>query len=179
MRIIGLPGRTNRASVVEHAAAGCRPVDRAGLRVRLRRPYGASVRGMPDGHQHCSVSHGRVQRQRHRNAARRGDGGTVAWSAGAGELTMGESGPTTPATVNRSWRELRKERGRKAHGRGAVRYQNGPRQAECQMRYGGDGMRRVWRGLDGWSDDPGPDDVALPQSGRVKTGRRKPPSGRR
>ena len=67
----------------------------------------------------------------------------------------GRSGPTTPATVNRSWRELRKERGRKAHGRGAVRYQNGPRKAECQVRYGGDGMRRVWRGLDGWSDDLG------------------------
>ena len=53
MRIIGLPGRTNRASVVEHAAADCRPVDRAGLRVGLRRPYVASVRGMPDGHQHA------------------------------------------------------------------------------------------------------------------------------
>ena len=50
MRIIGLPGRTNRASVVEHAAADCRPVDRVGVRVGLRRPYGASVRGMPDGH---------------------------------------------------------------------------------------------------------------------------------
>ena len=32
MRIIGLPGRTNRASVVEHAAADCRPVGRVGLR---------------------------------------------------------------------------------------------------------------------------------------------------
>ena len=27
------------------------------------------------------------------------------------------------------------------------------RQAECQVRYGGDGMRRDGRGLDGWSDD--------------------------
>ena len=50
---------------------------------------------------------------------------------------------------------MREERGRKALGRGAVRYQNGPRQAECQVRYGGDGMRRDGRGLDGWSDDPG------------------------
>ena len=51
-----------------------------------------------------------------------------------GELTMGEIRPITPATVNRSRRELREERGRKAHGRDAVRYQNGPRQAECQVR---------------------------------------------
>ena len=54
----------------------------------LRRPYGASVRGMPDGHQHCSVSADRVQRL-----------GTVPLSAEAveerlrdqlerGELTM-------------------------------------------------------------------------------------------
>ena len=50
---------------------------------------------------------------------------------------------------------MRKERGRKAHGRGAVRYQNGPRTAECQVRYGGDGMRCDARGLDGWDDDPG------------------------
>ena len=33
---------------------------------------------------------------------------------------------------------MREERGRKALGRGAVRYQNGPRRAECQVRYGGD-----------------------------------------
>ena len=57
---------------------------------------------------------------------------------------------------------MREERGRKALGWGAVRYQNGPRKAECQVRYGGDAMRRVWRGLDGWSDDPGADDVAYP-----------------
>ena len=57
--------------------------------------------------------------------------------------------------MNRSRRELRKERGRKALGRGAVRYQNGPRKAECQVRYGGDGMRRDGRGLDGWDDNPG------------------------
>ena len=44
----------------------------------------------------------------------------------------GRSGPTTPATVNRSRRELREERGRKALGRGAVRYQNGPRQANAR-----------------------------------------------
>ena len=54
------------------------------------------------------------------------------------------------------------ERGRKALGRGAVRYQNGPRQAECQTRHGCDGMRRIGRGLDGWSDDPGVDDAAHP-----------------
>ncbi len=47
------------------------------------------------------------------------------------------------------------------------------------MRYGGDGMRCDGRGLDGWSDDLGADDAAHPQSGRVKTGRRKPPPGRR
>ena len=79
-----------------------------------------------------------------------------------GSSPWGRSGPTTPATVNRSRRELREERGRKAHGRGAVRYQNGPRKAECQVRYGGDGIRRVGRGLDGWSDDPGANDVAHP-----------------
>ena len=50
---------------------------------------------------------------------------------------------------------MREERGREALGRGAVRYQNGPRQAECQVRYGGDGMRRDGRGLDGGSDDLG------------------------
>ena len=79
-----------------------------------------------------------------------------------GELTMGRSGPTTPATVNRSRRELREERGRKALGRGAVRYQNGPRKAECQVRYGGDGMRRDGRGWNGWTDDLGADDAGLP-----------------
>ena len=79
-----------------------------------------------------------------------------------GELTMGRSGPTTPATVNRSRRGLWEERGRKALGWGAVRYQNRPRQAECQVRYGGDAMRRVGRGLDGWDDDLGADDVAHP-----------------
>ena len=89
-------------------------------------------------------------------------GGVVSWREGSSP--WGRSGPTTPATVNRSWRELREERGRKAFGRGAVRYQNGPRMAECQVRYGGDGMRLVWRGLDGWSDDPGADDDAHPQS---------------
>ena len=57
---------------------------------------------------------------------------------------------------------MREERGRKALGRGAVRYQNGPCQAECQVRYGGDGIRRVWRGLDGWDDDLGADDAGLP-----------------
>ena len=79
-----------------------------------------------------------------------------------GSSPWGRSGPTTPATVNRSPRELREERGRKALGRGAVRYQNGPRQAECQVRYGGDGMRRNGRGLDGGSDDLGADDAAHP-----------------
>ena len=79
-----------------------------------------------------------------------------------GSSPWGRSGPTTPATVDRSRRELRAERGRKALGRGAVRYQNGPRKAECQVRYGGDGMRRDGRGLDGWSDDPGADDAAHP-----------------
>ena len=68
-----------------------------------------------------------------------------------GSSPWGRSGPTTPATVNRSRRELREERGRKAPWRGAVRYQNGPRMAECQVRYGGDGMRRDGRGLDGWA----------------------------
>ena len=48
---------------------------------------------------------------------RRGDGGTVAWSTGErGVHHGGRSGPTTPATVNRSRRELREERGRKALG---------------------------------------------------------------
>ena len=79
-----------------------------------------------------------------------------------GSSPWGRSGPTTLATANRSRRELREERGRKALGRGAVRYQNGPRQAECQVRYGGDAMRRVWRGLDGWRDDRGANDVAHP-----------------
>ena len=79
-----------------------------------------------------------------------------------GELTMGEIRADYARTVNRSWRELREERGRKALGRGAVRYQNGPRQAECPVRYGGDGMRRDGRGLDGWSDDLGADDAAHP-----------------
>ena len=36
---------------------------------------------------------------------------------------------------------MREERERKALGRGAVRYQNGHGKAECQVRYGGDGMR--------------------------------------
>ena len=84
----------------------------------------------------------------------------INWSEGSSP--WGRSGPTTPATVNRSRRELREERGRKAHGWGAVRYQNGPRQAECPVRYGGDGMRRDGRGLDGGSDDPGADDAAHP-----------------
>ena len=87
-------------------------------------------------------------------------GCAVSWSGGSSP--WGRSGPTTPATVNRSRRELRKERRRKALGRGAVRYQNGPRKAECQVRYGGDGMRRIGRGLDGWSDDLGADDAAHP-----------------
>ena len=30
-----------------------------------------------------------------------------------------------------------------------------PAGAECQVRYGGDGMRRNGRGLDGWNDDLG------------------------
>ena len=94
-----------------------------------RRPYGASIRRMPDGHQHRSVSPDRVQHQRHCSAERRGDGGAVAWiSWREGSSPWGRSGPTTPATVNRSRRGLREERGRKALGRGAVRYQNGPRQ---------------------------------------------------
>ena len=79
-----------------------------------------------------------------------------------GSSPWGRSGRTTPATVNRSRRELRKERRRKALGRGAVRYQNGLRMAECQMRYGGDGMRCDGRGMAGWSDDPGADDAAHP-----------------
>ena len=69
---------------------------------------------------------------------------------------------------------MREERGRKALGRGAVWYQNGPRKAECQVRYGGDGMRRDGRGLDGWSDDLGVDDAAHPQLRGSKTGRRYP-----
>ena len=119
MRIIGLPGRTNRAAVVEHAAADCRPVGRAGLRVGLRRPYGASVRQMHDGHQHHPASADRVQGNRHRNAKCRGGGGTVARSAGARESSpWGRSGPATPVTANRNRREQREERGRKALGRG-------------------------------------------------------------
>ena len=55
-----------------------------------------------------------------------------------------------------------KSAGERPLGGGAVRYQNGPRQAECQVRYGGDGMRRDGRGLDGWSDDLGADDAAHP-----------------
>ena len=54
----------------------------------------------------------------------------VNWRVGSSP--WGRSGPTTPATVNRSRRELREERGRKALGRGAVRYQNGPRQANAR-----------------------------------------------
>ena len=79
-----------------------------------------------------------------------------------GSSPWGRSGRTTPATVNRSRRELRAERGRKALGLGAVRYQNGPRKAECQVRYGGDGMRCDGRGFDGWNDDLGADDAAHP-----------------
>ena len=96
----------------------------------------------------------------------------VNWRRGSSP--WGRSGPTTPATVNRSRRGLREERGRKAHGWGAVRYQNRPRKAECQVRYGCDGMRRDGRGLDGWDDDPGVDDVAHPQSRGSETGRRNP-----
>ena len=40
-------------------------------------------------------------------------------------------------------------------------------------------MRRDGRGLDGWDDDLGADDAALPQSRGFKTGRRNPSSGRR
>ena len=84
----------------------------------------------------------------------------VNWREGSSAWRR--SGPTTPATVNRSRRELREERGRKSLWRGAVRYQNGPRKAECQVRYGGDGMRCDGRGWDGWSDDRGANDVAHP-----------------
>ena len=154
MRVIAAPGRTNRAAVVEHAAYDDGlPVGYAGLRRcdtddRMVRRY--AVCGMPDGHQHHPASPDHVRRQRHRNAERRGDGGAVAWSTGEeGSSPWGRSGPTTPATVNRSRRELREERGRKALGWGAVRYQNGPRQAECQVRYGGDAMRRD-RARIGW-----------------------------
>ena len=96
----------------------------------------------------------------------------VNWREGSSP--WGRSGPTRPATVNRSRRELREERGRKALGWGAVRYQNGPRQAEYQVRYGCDGMRRDGRGLDGWDDDLGADDAAHPQSRGSETGRRYP-----
>ena len=34
--------------------------------------------------------------------------------------------------------------------------------AECQVRYGGDGMRRARCGLDGWNDDLGVADAAHP-----------------
>ena len=84
----------------------------------------------------------------------------VNWRVGSSP--WGRSGPTTPATVNRSRRGLWEERARKALGWGAVRYQNGHGKAECQVRYGGDGMRRDGRGLDGWSDDLGADDAAHP-----------------
>ena len=52
------PGRTNRASVVEHAAADGLP---GGVMLacgggQLRRPYGASLRQMHDGHQHHPAS---------------------------------------------------------------------------------------------------------------------------
>ena len=95
----------------------------------------------------------------------------VNWREGSSP--WGRSGPTTPATVNRSRRELGKERGRKALGRGAVRYQNGPRKAECQVRYGGDGMRRDGRGLDGWNDDLGADDAGASVIERVQNGAAK------
>ena len=73
---------------------------------------------------------------------------------------------------------MRAERGRKALGRGAVRYQNGPRKAECQMRYGCDGMRRDGRGLDGWDDNLGADDVAHPQSrGSKRASENRHPAG--
>ena len=77
----------------------------------------------------------------------------VNWSEGSSP--WGRSGPATPATVNRSRRELREERGRRALGRGVVRYQNGPRRAACQVRYGGDVMRRARCRSDGRCDDPG------------------------
>ena len=66
---------------------------------------------MPDGHQHHPASPDRVQRNRHCNAERRGDGGTgvVNWSGGSSPWRR--SGPTTPATVSRCGRELRKWRG--------------------------------------------------------------------
>ena len=52
-----------------------------------------------------------------------------------GEFTWGRSGPTTPATVNRSWREPREERGRKAHGRGqsGIRMVPARLNARCAM----------------------------------------------
>ena len=112
-----------------------------------------------------------------------GASGTVMLSAEAmeerlrgqlerGELTMGKIRAgyargcvvNWTATVNRSRRELREERGRKALGRGVVRYQNGPRRAACQVRYGGDVMRRARCRSDGRCDDLGADDVAHPQS---------------
>ena len=58
-------------------------VDRAGLRGGRRRQDGASLRRMPDGHQHHPVSPDHVRRQRHRNAERRGDEGAIACSTGA------------------------------------------------------------------------------------------------
>ena len=81
----------------------------------------ASVRQMHDGHQHHPASPDVSSAL-----------GTVPLSAEAmeerlrgqlerGSSPWGRSGPTTPATANRSWRELREERGRKALGRGAVR----------------------------------------------------------
>ena len=110
-----------------------------------------------------AASPDRVRRPRDCSAERRGDGGAVAWSTGErGSSPWGRSGPTTPATVNRSRRELREERGRKALGRGQSGIKMVPARlnARCAMV----ATECVATGVD-WmagDDDPGADDAAHP-----------------
>ena len=114
-----------------------------------------------------------------------GASGTVMLSAEAmeerlrgqlerGSSPWGRSGPTTPATVNRSRRELREERGRKALGgaQSGIKMVPARLNARCAMV----ATECVAMGVD-WmagDDDLGADDVAHPQSRGSETGRRNP-----
>ena len=66
---------------------------------------------MPDGYQHHPAPAERVQRQRRRNAERRGGGGAIGWSTGAGELTMAEIRADYARYCKWNVGELREERG--------------------------------------------------------------------